>query len=497
MRSTKTIFSLTLLLLLIFNNPVFSQEVFEIVIDSDIESGITGSCIDSNCNYILTGLQRQSTQPIDILDAVIIKVDQWGDTLMKIIELGDTSCALQKCLYTSESEIISIGTFGIPESNQKFHNGIWIVKFDLDLNIVWERFYNLAGNYWNPSFDISMTGDSVIYIAGYAAIDGMVYDQHIFMMKFNMNGDTLKTNYPYYDLFSKYTYGILNRPDNNGVITFGRNFDNSMTAMQAIEIDSNLNYSIHPIEDPLSTHTENATAKWFTDSTYLLSCRAINDNSGTTNNKDIEILLMNGQHQILEQHWAGRPDTNDYPAWRSSMDFVDKDNIWVSGSIQHSPTAQINTNILVYLLDSNLDIKGMKYYGGDMNYNACTTTATADGGCILGGTVYDWENSFEDDQDLWIKKIFPNDILTNAEDTPDPNDRDIIVYPTLFSNELQIKTFRKQLTFTIYDISGNQVLSTPINNTSTINTSNVKDGFFIYEFSYQNNVIQTGKLLKQ
>lgn len=477
----------------------FAQQGFEIVIDTDTESGISGAINDGDGNVIFTGLQHFPGQPLSSI-AHVIKVSPTGDTATRLFYYGeDTLCGLYKTIVTNLNNYIVFGSIDNPESNHKKLKYLWVLKLDENLNAIWDKRYKLAGDYWNPQFEVAMNDDSIIYLAGYAAIDGMTYNQHLFMMKFNQDGDTLKTSYPYFNGATKYTYGILSKPNNNGVIIWGQNFDYNITAMQALEIDSNLNYTVHSINDPLGTGMDNATAKWFSDSTYLLSCRADNDNNGTFSNNDIEIVLMTDEHQILEQHWAGRPDTSDYPAWRTSMDFVDKNNIWVSGSLQHFPSWPVNTKILVYLLDSTLNIKGMKYYGGDMNYSACTTTATSDGGCVLGGMVYDWQNSFADDQDLWIKKIYPSDILTHAEDTPDPLDSDVLVCPTLFSGELYVKTIRHGLSITLYSVNGikvqtNEIIEGP---EFILNTLSLKKGFYIYKITYKNSLIQTGKLFKQ
>ncbi|OQX76265.1 MAG: hypothetical protein B6D61_09060 [Bacteroidetes bacterium 4484_249] len=455
----------------------FAQQPFELIIDTDLESGMSDCKEDSDGNYILTGLQWPIEWSLHS-NAFIIKVSQTGDTTIRIIDLGDTACALFKVLIADKNNYLLFGAIGIPESNYKVFKNVWVCKIDENLNTVWEKSYKLSGDYWDPSFEVAMTSDSIVYLAGYTALYGSPSYQHLFAMKFNINGDTLKTFYtPGPSPQPKYMYGITVQKDNNGIITFGSGFDYNMTFMQALEIDSNLNLTVFGITDPLSTGMDNVTAKRFTDSTYLLSCRA----TGLNGDNDIELVLMSDEHQIIEQHWAGRIDTSDYPAWRTSMDYIDKNNIWVSGSLQHFPSDHINTNILLFILDSTLNIKGMKCYGGDKNYSAMTTTSTTD------------------DQDLWIKKVFPNDILTNAEDTPDPNDRDVLIYPNPFNDKIIIKTIRKDLKISLYTINGINVIESEIENNldCRINTSNLEKGAYIYEIKYGNRIIQTGKVIKQ
>ncbi|RLD59342.1 MAG: hypothetical protein DRJ05_06565 [Bacteroidetes bacterium] len=488
-----------IILVSIINPSIIAQVGFEILIDTDMRSSFSGANLDNEGNVIMVGLQYFPYESFSS-EAHITKVSPFGDTTAKIVYYGeDTICGLFRVIVTKDNNYIVFGGVGKSESNHKLAKNVWVIKFDENLNTIWDKRYELPDNYWNPNFDVSMNPDSTIYLVGTMAIDGNSAGQHLFMMKFDQNGDTLKTNYPYFNNASKITYGILNMPNNNGVIVFGEQFDYGMSYMQALEIDSNLDFIVFPIDDPLETGTINATAKWFSDSTYVLSCLAVNENNGTFYNNDIEIILMGDNHEILEQHWAGRPDTNDYPAWRTSMDFIDKNNIWLSGSIQHFTTAPVDTKILVYLLDSTLNIKGAKYYGGEMNYSAYTTTATPDGGCVLGCTVYDWHNSFENDKDLWIKKVMPGDILTNAEDTPDPYDSDVLVFPTLFKDNLNIRTIRRGLSISIYGLNGIKIFDCNISpdTDSIINTTNFEKGFYIYNIMYRKKIIQTGKLIKE
>lgn len=485
--------------LITFGQSINAQQGFEILIDTDMESGFSGASVDNAGNVLFAGLQYFPNQNFPT-EAHMTKVSPLGDTLRKLFYFGgDTLCALYRTIVIEDNNYMVFGAIGKSESNHKKAKNVWVLKLDESLNTIWDKRLELPGNYWNPQFDVSMNPDSTIYLVGTMAIDGNSAGQHLFMMKFDQNGDTLKANYPYFNNASKRTFGILNRPNNNGAIVFGEQFDYGMSYMQSLEIDSNLDYIVYPIDDPEETFTSNVTAKWFTDSTYLLSCRATNENNGTFYNNDIELMLMDNNHEILEQHWAGRPDSNDYPAWRTSMDFTDKNNIWISGSLKHFPSSHIDTKILVYLLDSNLNIKGAKYYGGDMNYSAITTTATSDGGCVLGCMVYDWQNSFEDDQDLWIKKIFPEDILTYAEDTPGPYDSDVLVFPTVFTNSLHIRTIRKGLSISLFTLNGAKVLNNKISgdSDSILDTSVIEKGFYIYKIIYKNKIIQTGKLIKQ
>lgn len=475
-----------------------AQEGFEILFDTELESAMDDAIEDLEHNYIFPCYQHKPAGQVKYSNALLLKVYSDGSTLSKVVDMGDTTCVFQHCVVTESNHYIVIGSLGYPESNHKKRNFIWIVKMDEQLNIEWDKRYKLADNYWNPIFEATLTGDSLIYLAGCAALDTMAYLQHLFMMKFNLDGDTLKTSYPYYSGTNKQIFGILNRPLNNGITVFGQGFEFINSMIQAIEIDSTLDFEVYPVIDSMNTFHTYVTSKWFSEDRYLISTLSDSYYTGYSSDYDIQIGLVSEDHVFIDRQWLGRMDTNDYPAWRTSLDFTDKNNIWVSGNIEHIPPQHLDTEILVYLLDSTLNVKGMKLYGGDMNYSVVTTTATSDGGCVLGCQVYDWQNSFEDDQDLWIKKVFPADIITYAEDTPDPNDRDAMVFPNPFGYFIQIKTFRKNLDFTLFDLNGRKAIERAVQRggNNTMNTSGIPKGFYIYKISENNKVIQTGKLVK-
>ncbi|MEZ5199457.1 MAG: T9SS type A sorting domain-containing protein [Bacteroidales bacterium] len=178
----------------------------------------------------------------------------------------------------------------------------------------------------------------------------------------------------------------------------------------------------------------------------------------------------------------------------------DANNIYVASRNNYFSSDPINLKISVALLDSSLNLKGWKWFGGDKNYSTYTVTATSDGGCVIGGTVCDWQNSPSGDVDLWIKKIFPDDIITNAEETPDPYDSDVAIYPNPGSDFFFVKTIRKNLLIKVFSSSGIPVMQEEIENFPTykINTYGLKNGVYTYQIidKYKNIIIESGTWIK-
>jgi hypothetical protein len=389
-------------------------------------------------------------------------------------------------------------------SNTKRYNYVWVVRLDGQLNKVYSKSYEIIDKYWDPLYKVTMNNDSTIYAIGSLNYDGSISTVVFFSMKFNTNGDTLISRYFYYGNYSlkKEIYSIMKKQDNNGVYAIATGFTVPVVSTKdLINIDSNLNYTYQAIINPdpnMSVIYEPMSATWFDDSTILLSGNIYNppEKSG---NYDYSLALIDLECNYLDEAIFGRSDTSDYAAWFKSADLIDKNEIFFTGSFKHLIIQPINAPVDVYVLDENLNIKGMKRYGGEHNYSVMTVSVTPDGGCVIGGTVYNWQDSVYMDTDLWIKKIYAEDITTNAEDTPDPNDQDVLVHPNPFNNKLIIETIRKGLIFSLYTINGECVKQIKIPETFRfqINTGNLEKGVYLYGIKYKNRVIQTGRLIKQ
>ena len=93
----------------------------------------------------------------------------------------------------------------------------------------------------------------------------------------------------------------------------------------------------------------------------------------------------------------------------------------------------------------------------------------------------------------------PDDIITQAEETPFAFDKDVFVFPNPFSTEINIQTVRKGLSFNLYNVSGHCILSSEIiyNNNNTLSTGNLNPGSYFYNIQYENHIIQSGKIIKE
>ena len=179
------------------------------------------------------------------------------------------------------------------------------------------------------------------------------------------------------------------------------------------------------------------------------------------------------------------------------LGYIDPNTIWIA-RFDGTLTNVTGTEVFrFYIFDSNLNLKGVKEYGGTTRYWFYDLLVTSDGGCLLTGMVPDYEGSWN--HDAYVIKVMPEDILTFAEETPFDFDRDVLVFPNPFSTEINVQTVRENLTFNIFDVAGKLVLSKKIDQIPnyTLSTGNINPGFYFYTVSDNGRVIQTGKLIKQ
>jgi len=139
----------------------------------------------------------------------------------------------------------------------------------------------------------------------------------------------------------------------------------------------------------------------------------------------------------------------------------------------------------------------MKMYGGDQRYWFYNLIATSDGGCIMTGMVGDYDGA--DNTNGYLIKVMPEDIVTNAEETPLPFDYDVAVFPNPFTDHLYFETVRKNLRLSLTDNTGKEVANEKLTEITRagLDTGHLLPGIYYYKINDKGREIQTGKLIKQ
>ncbi len=477
---------------------VYSQNTFEIVITNPLQYSTPTNCIeDHKGDFVVIITQTKLSD--HSRSTHLMKIKNNGNTMLnRICPMIDNSEQVY-IIETPDSNYLSIGRINTDTSA---FGHIYLVKYDPMFNTIWEKSYKLDNskcyslNYYKA--------DDHLFICGSDDIDTLSSSfTRIFMLKISYDGNLLSRTYlPYSGIFKINT--IIENADMNGYKVFVEGSDSILSTMtEIITVDSNLqviSFVPKPTNDPLHVQYGN-TAKRFSDSTYLLGgSKMVYDMACNTFARDLNVYLISEDNQqILNEYEFGKTDTIDQAAYNGSIDFIDKDNIFLYGDVCYIEFWATEPNwLIIEKLDSNLILKWRKYYGGDAYYTSKMIKATIDGGCIILATKYDadYQNS---EQDIYILKLDANGEMISNEPNIGIQIKDILVYPNPGNNRLYFQTaIDDEILLELYDAKGLLLKSEIIQGgEKSVDVSLLPEGIYFYRFSTDEGLIDSGKWIKQ
>ncbi len=242
------------------------------------------------------------------------------------------------------------------------------------------------------------------------------------------------------------------------------------------------------------------SAQWVNDTNIVFASEMWYFNPSNVLNREIGVLLLNPEDTIISQAYIGNADTIVYPAFRRSIAVYNPGTIYIGGTKNMDTHTAWSTQKSWYSLsklDEQMNVVWTKYYGGDAYYTMWTTKETQDGGCLMLGTRYDYlTQNYE--RDIYIVRVDGNGLVTSTNDMPPLTVSEAIVYPNSGSTQLTIETALKDLQFELYSTNGQTVVTQPVNNgTTTINTSALPAGVYLYRFMNKEKIVESGKWVKE
>ncbi|MCD4665893.1 MAG: T9SS type A sorting domain-containing protein, partial [Bacteroidales bacterium] len=465
------IISILMFVLAVTGNIKSQQQEF--LFNTDFSLNCQRVLEDNNGDYILIGHLYDTTKHYS---AYIIKLTENFDTSIRIIENDTADIVFTDFIVTPDNKYLLIGSSGPDTGIYWFATeNILVMKFDESLNLIFEKQYpiNINGYLQSPDLKILQDDEGKIYVAGKGLNLSKTSSYDVLLQLFE-NGDVANSN-----IFTEMgsIYAIMKNNGNiDGFYAMGMGFS-GFAHVEILEVDTNLNYSFTEIDD--GNYDLNFgpyyTAKWLNDSIYIFAGTDCPINSDY---KDLCVIKLNNEHEIIEDPiWVGRPDTSDFGP-RYSMDWTDPDYIYLC-AYQSGYHVPFEINSLVAIIDSDLNFKGMKYYGKDLNFFIYTVCATDDGGAILAVGQHDYNDPFYD-VDLIIWEIKAEDILTSASETTNPYDYDYGVFPNPGSEILYIQTARKGVNMQMFNDRGILVFENKFKDTfiNEINTASLPEGVY-------------------
>jgi hypothetical protein len=472
-----------------------AQEIaFEFIIEKENTRISTGQFIQDQHDYLVGPVMYRYFVE-DTLNSTysrIYKITEDGDTSSILFNKPDTLFTLQIVNEVNDEGdgYLLWGAYYHADAGATEQIEV-LIRTDYDLNILWERHFNLGYHYVASGRKMLQTSKDELL---FACNPNDVFD--MYLLKLSATGDSL--DFRYYEGDSagsvqSLTYNF----DSTGffIHTWGAYIEPGTVFNSLIEINENLEQvDVKFYPDWYDRSYE--TILW--PGNNLLSAGYEKEINGSAFDKYFTAYILDADLKVIEKRRLSSPDTASNSAWFRNMDVVDTSFIYVGGSFNgHYHSSNDTSWFYIAMLDYNLDIIYEKYIGGDMHYWCDCITATHDGGVFMSGLLFPVDET----------PIFHKAYLVKLDTTGIPLDidkpgqlkfYDALIYPNPGNDHLNIRTTLKNAKFELYDINGKLLINQAINkHITTINTDHLPTGMYVYNIYNKCKVLQTGKWINK
>ena len=382
----------------------------------------------------------------------------------------------------------------------------WMMRLDAMKNVIWEKFYPLPLELQNTRtlshFNFLALSSGHYLLAETTQNDSLYWVYNILLMEVNMQGDFVKSKI-FDQTIAGYMMSLCYNYDSSAILLHKVGWEtyDCANGIGAFILDT-ANY------DTIGRvcYSQNGTGF---DEPYDAMLNSEGDlivagsySHWNTSSNDYDRYLgvnrLDTLYQVTNEIMLTNPDTMTYAAWANCLDINAQGEVCVVGSFDNALGFFTDYYDLIYLakLDPELNLISERYIGRDAEYIVNCMAATSDGGIAVGGYQYDYLVNEENEGDPYIIKTDAGLWL----DSPQINEENIhraLIYPNPGNRELSIRTTIKQAFFSLFDVNGKLMLEEPINElTTTINTSALPEGVYIWAVTQQGQVSDRGKWIK-
>lgn len=180
-----------------------------------------------NGTYLVVG--STNSYGIGDLSFWLLYLDADGDTI-RTVTCGDAyqEWATSATLSPDSNLVIAGVRHGYPSQAED----VYIVKADMNGNIIWERNYGFQHN--DRAYDIKATPDGGYILTGYTTDDTPYVTRDIYVLKTDSNGDTLWTR-QFGDVWEDWSYAV-NITDAGNYVVAGRAWNDTSDSSAALII---------------------------------------------------------------------------------------------------------------------------------------------------------------------------------------------------------------------------------------------------------------------
>ena len=461
---------------------LFSQESFEFIYQDTITAWASSSFVDNEGNYISIGV---SQNPFTLqYEGMILKYQNPDDIEINKFTKPDFEIGFSFGCQKDNGNYFFIGVAYDTSPH------LYLFETTSEFEFVYDYLFDFPSQYTSVNInEVFFDTNGIIVLNCWLDDDGFGDLADIYLAKINTNGELLDTTI-ITELTNVVGSEILKKPDGSGYYIYG-----SFTSVGRIEVDNNMNIigylGLAPNAD------ESNGVRWLPDGNIIMATIANQSVPGAY--YDLRMATLTPDLIMLKDS-TYFDDGKSYIPDYTSLDYVNPENIWVVTHLKDGKSNEDWEKGRIFVFDSEMNLKGSKYFSGSLPTYLFSIKALEDGGCIITGvTPKAGKEGEKGNKDIYIKKVMLDDILANAEDTPSLNDKDVLVFPVPFKDKLTIETYRRDLTFSLYTNEGKAVVSN-INlqiPRTNLPSSKLEVGIYYYNIYDNHKVIQTGKLIKK
>jgi hypothetical protein len=481
--------------LLISNSSLFAQNSFELLIQTEQDEEIYSIIENNNNDFVAVGTRYYNSYTEKV--GLIVIMNNLGEILEeKEIQIEDSLIGLVYIYQKSNDNYLCFGSIKDIDETSK---NLYVCEFDPYLNFIKSEQYSVGENI-TPNIEGILENAANNLVLYGAIFENLPYMDMLF---FELSQDLDSINM-YIDNSAttvlSFALSLIEKKDNSGYYALSHGYN--QIDLSVLNIDNEFNIiSTKVVPDETNYY---GSLKWFSDSTYIITSRKTHPNK--YQDDDISCMILDtAENTILHQNYFGAVDTADIPGRLKSLDYIDKNNIYIAGTHifyyenPNPPSApEYDNYIFINKTDSLLNIKHEIFYGGDMGYYVWSVNATSDGGCIIAASRYDHETQ-EDERDALILKLDSELNLPVSIEEPKIKTNELIIYPNPGNDLLKIRTAIQSIggEFYLFDIYGKLIFQKTISDRFTlINTNTLLTGTYIYSYIYKNKEVGSGKWIK-
>jgi len=331
---------------------------------------------------------------------------------------------------------------------------------------------------------------SILYARSFLGWDGF---WNMYLFRISNTGDSLQ-----YNEFTGDSVGLINS------LTY--NYDSSAYWLHLTGTDLDQSTTVHNqclvINENLELEAYyNYPEHYYSPYTSKLLPDGMLVSGGTYDDHpeydELAIYLIDSTFNIIEQNKFTPPDTTSQGG-NQAMDFYFPDSIFVAGThVTRISWSTIPNWLVVGKFNSNMEMLDEIYIGGDASYYLMSTLATIDGCVLLAAIRYDYKTQ-DEENDAVMLKIRMDGNITSIQENKGLTVAKAIVYPDPGNDKVYIRTSLKGKIFKLFDSNGRNVLKCKVESLITsINTTNLIPGTYIWQVADDHQVLESGKWIKQ